>query len=84
MATFARPRTLQGHGKFIWRQFPKTRQHRPASCFVKIGGQKETGFIQKHWIDAHNEITAMIITLQMHRTASSVTGRKRWWGIRNI
>ena len=31
------------------------------SCFVKIGGQKETGFIQQHRVDAHDEIMAKIV-----------------------
>jgi hypothetical protein len=33
----------------------------PPGCFVKIGGQEETGFVQKHRINAHDEITAMVV-----------------------
>ena len=29
--------------------------------FVEIGRQEETGFIQQHWIDAHDEIAAMVV-----------------------
>jgi len=45
--------------------FPKRGDIVLPHCFVKIGGQKETGFIQKHWINAHHEITAMVVTPQM-------------------
>jgi hypothetical protein len=31
------------------------------SCLVKISRQKEAGFIQEHWVHAHDEITAIVI-----------------------
>ena len=38
----------------------------PPCCFVKIGGEEETGFVQKHRINAYDEITPMVVmTLQM-------------------
>ena len=30
-------------------------------CFVKIGGQKETGLIPKHRIDAHDEFPTLVV-----------------------
>jgi hypothetical protein len=41
--------------------FPKRGDIVLPICFVKVGGQKETGFIQKHRINAHDEITAMVV-----------------------
>jgi hypothetical protein len=35
-------------------------------CFVKIGGEKKTGFIPKHRIDAHHEFpTVVVLTAEM-------------------
>src|SRR5438093_282480 len=30
-------------------------------CFVKVGGQEETGLIPKHRIDAHHEFPALVV-----------------------
>ncbi len=67
MPAFPRPRTLQGCRQVhLSASFPKRGDIVLPLCFVKIGGQEETSFIQKHWINAHNEITAMgVMTLQM-------------------
>jgi hypothetical protein len=62
MATFARSGSLQSSGQVhLSASFQKRSGIVLPHCFVKIGGQKETGFIQKHWIDAHDEIMAMIV-----------------------
>ena len=59
---FARPRTLQGCRQVhLAASFQKRGDIVLPCCFVKIGGQEETGFIQKHWINAHDEITAMVV-----------------------
>ena len=59
---FARPRSLQGCRQVhLAASFQKRGDIVLPRCFVKIGGQEETGFIQKHWIDAHDEIAAMVV-----------------------
>jgi len=30
-------------------------------CFVEIGGQEETGFVQQHRINAHDETTTLVV-----------------------
>jgi hypothetical protein len=54
--------TLQGCRQVhLAASFPKRADIVLPVRFVKIGGQKETGFIQKHWIDAHDENAAIVV-----------------------
>ena len=41
--------------------FPKCGDIVLPCCFVKIGGQEETGLVEMHRINAHDEITAVVI-----------------------
>ena len=54
--------------------------------FVKIGGQEETGFVQQHRINAHDETTAIVVlTRQMPANHHVGYGKKTLGGdVRNI
>ena len=67
VSALARARSLQGRRQIhLTASFQKRADIVLPCCFVKIGGEEETGFVQKHRINAHDEITAMVVmTLQM-------------------
>ena len=46
-------------------------------CFIKIGGQEETGLIQKHRINAHDEsLTKVVLTAEMPANHLFSDGKK--------
>src|SRR5882724_6409487 len=63
----ARPGPLQGSGHVhLLTCFQECARILLPRCFVKIGGQEETGLIPKHRIDAHHEFpTLVVVTAEM-------------------
>jgi len=58
----ARPGPLQGRGHVhLAGCFQERARIFLPRCFVKIGGQEETGLIPKHRIDAHHEFPALVV-----------------------
>ena len=63
----SRPGPLQGSGHVhLLTCFQECARILLPRCFVKIGGQEETGLIPKHRIDAHHEFpTLVVVTAEM-------------------
>src|SRR5438034_10044620 len=58
----ARPGPLQGSGHVhLLTCFQECARILLPRCFVKVGGQEETGLIPKHRIDAHHEFPALVV-----------------------
>ena len=52
-------------------------------CFVEISSQEETGFVQQHWVDAHDKIPSIVV-LTGEMPANDIVGDSQETSVRAL